>query len=298
MIEYADGPYCFGDAAPRHLMGLLEGDMSSEDLEALDNIPFLPRDIWRQPAPTALPWEIAKQQNGGEHLPTVLQLSGDCVAAGCSQAIRYAGCIELENTPTARPIAQPFIPFIYGVARVKIGGGRIKGEGAFGCWGARAVSEFGWLPDDTTGCPNYTKRCSDDWGRSSTYWSDWLPIAAKTRVKSIEKCRTLSDCLEALDARRTLTIASSQGFEMRPRIYEGYHVWTPSGTWYHQMSIIAHITKPIDAVYRLNSWGPNAHGTPKHDEPPGGAWQLTSDLYREIESQPGIEIFAYSSLSL
>jgi hypothetical protein len=81
---------------------------------------------------------------------------------------------------------------------------------------------------------------------------------------------------------------------MRPIEHDGYHVFVPSGTWNHQMCLLAWMDKPFAAAYRLNSWGPNAHGTPLHDEPPGGAWCTVDVLAREL-AQAYTEAITYSS---
>jgi hypothetical protein len=44
--------------------------------------------------------------------------------------------------------------------------------------------------------------------------------------------------------------------------------------------------------YRMNQWGPG-HTKPLNNETPGGAWNLATDLERELKSRQ-VEVYGYS----
>lgn len=288
------GPYKFGQVPPKHLMGWLEDEApKAGKYFAKYQDPFL---IQGEPFPQPPPpiWTLTKKINNGKHLPTFEQLIGDCVAAGLAQAGSRLQVAEI-STKYQEEILRPwYVPFIYGISRVQIGGGQIDGDGSTGTWGAAAVKQYGVLFDDDQNVPEYSATIARTWGQRPGPPGQHLFQAQDRPVKTTARLRRINQIREALCNYYPITIASARGFKMAPVRRDGFHVFVPSGTWMHQMSLIAWMDKPFQAAYRLNSWGPNAHGTPLNDEPPGGAWCTAECLAEELSWQ-STEVYTYSN---
>lgn len=239
-------------------------------------------------------WEYAKRINGGKHLPTWYQQTGDCVSMGMTQAGQYLHCYEIAKLGDEEKFRYWFPPFIYGVSRTApdCGNGQLGGQaGSTGAWAAVAVQKYGVLFSDDQGCPQYSGGLADNWGRRVP--QEFYPIAKERLIRSAARLSSVEQIREALINYKPCTIASNRGFEMQPREYKGYHVFTPSGSWPHQMSLLAWMDDPFPAGYRMNSWGSDSHGKPLNGEPAGGAWNLAEDLEKELRSGD-IEVYALS----
>lgn len=238
-------------------------------------------------------WHYTKKLHFGNHLPTFEQQVGDCVAAAIRQAGARLQVADLAIRFQEEKLKPWHVPYIYGTSRVQIGGGRLDGDGSTGAWGAAAVKQYGVLFDDDPDAPEYSGNVSREWGRRPGPPENFQatartrPVGAYARINSIEELRL------ALLNLYPCTIASNRGFKMSPVEKQGRHVFEPAGTWYHQMSLIAWQDEPFPAAYRLNSWGPHAHGDPLNGEPPGGAWCSAECITDEIRN-PNNELFTYS----
>jgi len=284
------------DPPPYELMGWNPTLHNQNDLDQIDAIPFLPSLVADRPAPYRYPWNIAKTYNEGQHLPNTVQLSSDCVAAACAVVIANLDCIEhAPGNPKWTP-HHAHIAWIYGVARVRIGGGRLHGPGATGLWGARAITEHGHARQNDPGINTYTANLSETWGERPGPPETWDPVAKRRIAKRLERCSNVAHVKAALLSGRMLTIASARGFQLEPTNFDGYNCFVPSGSWSHQMSLIAWIDAPFPAAYRQNTWGPSYHAPQLRGEPPGGAWNLAQDLEEEL-SWPETECYAYSVLA-
>lgn len=248
--------------------------------------------IARQPI-----WDLERKILG-DLIPTGRQETGDCVSWGIKQAGERRQVIEIAmgQEEKYRPW---FAPWIYAVSRNQVGGG-MSGDGSTGTWGAEAIAKYGVLFADDEGVPRYSGALGDRWGhrRNATSSPEYAPFfeLARDNPCVVVRVRSVEEAVQMVrDYRRPLTIASMRGFRMEPRQYKGYHVFEPSGTWPHQMSLIEY-NDELPALYRLNSWGPDAHGRPLHGESPGGAWNLLEDLERELATRD-VEIFALVEFS-
>lgn len=239
-------------------------------------------------------WDLARAILGEEWLPGRQEI-GDCVSWGMKHAGELRQIIDVAagQEEKFRPW---YAPWIYAISRNQIGGGRIRGDGSVGVWAAEAVSKYGVLFADDEGVPPYSGRIARDWGSPSNAsenpdYKQFMPVAKDNPCICVE-CQSVDEIVKMVrDYRRPITIASNRGFKMTPRNYKGYHVFTPSGYWAHQMCWIEY-NDDIKALYRLNSWGPDAHGKPLHGETPGGAWNLLDDIESELEQFRGCECFA------
>lgn len=235
-------------------------------------------------------WELEKQVLG-QLLPTHRQQSGDCVSFAVKQAGERRQVIEIAAGQEER-WREWFAPWIYAVSRNQVGGG-MSGAGSTGAWGAAAVNRYGVLFADDEGVPAYSGGLADRWGRAANVrnpeYQKFFEIASDNLCQTIH-ISTVEQAIEMIrDHRRPITIASSRGFQMTPRIYRDHHVFTPSGTWYHQMCFVEY-NADLPALYRLNSWGPTIHGSPRNGETPGGAWNLLDDIAAEIRTR-GVEMY-------
>lgn len=290
------GPYKFGDKPPRHLMGWME-DLATDAAKEYASLQT-PFEIQGQPPPQPPPpiWTLTKKLNEGKHLPTFEQLIGDCVAAGLAQAgarLQVAEIVAQFQEEVLRPW---FVPFIYGISRVQIGGGQIDGDGSTGTWGAAAVKKYGVLFDDDQNVPEYSSTIARGWGHRPGPPEQHILQAQDRPVQTTARLSRTDQIREALCNYYPITIASARGFQMKPVNRDGFHVWIPSGTWMHQMCLIAWMDEPFQAAYRLNSWGPHAHGIPMNDEPPGGAWCTAECLAEELRWN-STEVYTYSGFA-
>jgi len=288
------GPYKFGDHPPTHLMGWLPTEVQ----HAIATCPKtqLPFQLNGPPSPQPPPpiWTYTKQLTGGHHLPTFEQLIGDCVAAGLSQAGSRLQVAEIARQYQEELLKPWFVPYIYGISRVQIGGGQLDGDGSTGTWGAAAVNRYGVLFTTDPNVPHYTAQIARQWGNPPGPPPSHISQAEDNPVRTTARITTVDQIRDALCSYYPVTIASSRGFRMEPTNRDGFHVFVPSGSWMHQMCLIAWMDEPFPAAYRLNSWGPNAHGSPLHDEPPGGAWCTADCIANELHT-PNTEVYAYSN---
>jgi hypothetical protein len=296
------GPYEHGDTPPAHLMGWAAeelGGMKAVEAEfeklAANFSSF--ESVIGSAAPAPLKrkkvWEYGKLVNGGQHLPTGYQETGDCVSWGMRQAGQYRSAWEIAGNYEEEKFRYWFAPWIYGTSRVDIGGNRLRGAGSMGSWAAAAVLKYGILFDDDEGVPAYSGRIADSWGYGVP--KQFYDVAHDNLVQSAVRLESVEQVRAALLSEEPclVTIASNQGWAMQPVNYKGFHCFRASGWFGHQTCFLDWMDDPFPATYRQNSWGPNAHGTPLNGEPPGGAWWRAEDLEHEIRTND-VELYAIS----
>ena len=236
-------------------------------------------------------WELAQKITKKEYVAGRQEI-GDCVSWGMKQAGEIRSIIEIAMGQEER-FRKWFAPWIYAVSRNQIGGG-LSGDGSLGSWAAAAVSKYGVLFEDDEGVPPYSGNIARRWGsRANTRkpeYQKFFDVAKDNPCVCIE-VKTVDEAVKMIrDYRRPMTIASLRGFRMEPREYKGYHVFVPSGSWAHQMCFVEY-NEELQALYRLNSWGPDAHGKPLNGEIAGGAWNLLDDIESEFKRMD-VECFA------
>lgn len=295
-MDPIEGPYEFGEEPPWELMGWLPDQVEEAQLKCAKH--FVDFRMFDTPLPLPPPpiWELTKSINNGDHLPTFRQAIGDCVAAAIRQAgarLQVADIVARFQEEEFKPW---FVPFIYGISRVQIGGGQIDGDGSTGAWGAAAVKQYGVLFDHDLEVPPYSADVARGWGVPPGPPEIHIVRAAFRPVKTTARLITIHQIRDALCNYHPITIASMRGFKMQPVDRDGFHVFVPEGEWPHQMALLAWMDEPFRAAYRLNSWGPNAHGTPLNGEPPGGAWCTAECIESELLKRE-TEVFAYSGFA-
>lgn len=259
-------------AMPRFVIG--KGP-STDDVEKA-----LLFDLWKHP--------LVIQANGFEY-PGVHQITGSCVGAGGGNAWFTLACVDaiIRNDPET-----PLIPFWllpYGRSRY-YAGDRNPGEGSFGSAFARAAREDGVIPANSPGLPAFTRTDGLVWGQSTEMsWSDGdasqtmnlLPQSRQYLVKTTAQCKSGVDVRQAVINGYSVTVASMYGHDGgRVQGTPAVLLAKRSGSWSHQMSIIAVWKHPqFGWIYWLhNQWGLRAHGICPTGAPPGGVWILEKDV--------------------
>ncbi len=234
-------------------------------------------------------WEFARKINGGKHLPTFRQEVGDCVSQGAANGVNYLSAMEIARLGDQERYRPAFQPFIYGVSRVQVGGGRLgNSDGSVGAWAAEGVRRFGVLAADEENVPSYSGAIARQWGRRPGPPASFLDKARSHVVNSTSPVVRYEQVRDAIVNGYPVTVASMQGFQMRARVDRGKHWGVPSGSWAHQMCFIGvddDSRRP--GCYCLNSWGPEAHGPPADDAPPGGFWvdaEIVTRMTRQNDS--------------
>ena len=179
---------------------------------------------------------------------------GDCVSRGWGHGCEFALAVHAHFG--GGKFTRVYPPYIYGISRVQIGGGRIGGDGSVGAWAAKGVEQYGVL-EWTSDLPRYEASNIRNWGRNG-------PPAQYIEKGKLHKASTrlVADwqglCV-AISQGCPVPVCSNQGFQ---KIVEanGRVEGRPSGNWGHCMVFIGCDTRDnMEAAYCLNSWGPNAH---------------------------------------
>jgi len=238
-------------------------------------------------------WDFVEKVTGST-LPNIPQEIGDCVSWGLRNAIDHLACFEIVKLGDNEEFQPSFPPYFYGISRVQIGGGRLgNSDGSLGIWGAEGVKKYGVL--SSTYAPKYTGGVAKDWGRNGPP-KDKIEYGKKHLVKEFARIRSYEQLRDALMNGYPASIASMRGFSMQLQ-YDpntGKSWFTGRDSWPHQMTIIGIDDNPKrPGVFRLNSWGPNAHGEQK-DGPNGGGWQDANDINKELQDG-GTECIVYSA---
>lgn len=243
-------------------------------------------------------WEAAKAVNGGKHLPTFRQLIGDCVGAGAKQMMDYTQCISIiwNNEPFEfKPI---FSPYHYAMGRNarECGAGRMGRDpsGSIGSWQAEAIRLYGVLPIDADGVPEYSKEVVSKWAVRLPA-DNYVSLGRQHRIETIARLKSAEEVRDAVCNTYLCTTASDWGGHMRPPTVDGKMVNKRADEWQHQMCIIGYDGTGREPLwYVLNSWGPDAHGKPPDDSPPGGFWVRKADV--DYMCKRG-EVFAFSTFA-
>ncbi len=273
--------------------GWAGADVAAEAYEALESeFPkfFIANQVNATDGKRVVLWDYA-QKVLGSHIPTFYQEVGDCVSQGASNAVEYLQTVEIARLKDPERYRPVFQPYIYGVSRVFIGKGRIRGDGSVGVWAAQGVREYGVLASDEPGVPEYSGEVARSWGRSGPP-DKFVAIGKKHLIQTIAKVTTYEQVRDAIVNGYPVTVASNRGFRMNGIADKGKLWGSPYGQWAHQMCIIGvDDDKARPGCYIINSWGPNAHGKPVDDAPPGGFW-VDADVITSMVKQG--DSFAYS----
>ncbi len=238
-------------------------------------------------------WTFAKAVNDGEHLKNIPQQVGDCVSWGVRNAVDYLACVQIARGPPAS-FKPSYAPYFYGISRVQVGGGRLRGDGSVGAWAAEGVRLYGVLDASFNGVPKYSGRVAREWGRKGPP-DKFIKEARQFPVKTVAPVRTADQVRDSVCNGYPVTIASDWGGRHDQNLSRKHNriVFRRSGRWMHQMCVIAYdgqtASEPL--FYIINSWGPNAHPQPIDDSPPGGFWVRKQDIEYIVDQR---DSFAFS----
>jgi hypothetical protein len=192
----------------------------------------------------------------GRDIAGNIQQIGDCVSWGMKHAIEYLQVMDrlVRNRPVAFRYA--FSPYLYGIGRVYIGGGRLGNEdGSLGLWQAEGVKRYGVLFADEPGVPAYSGAVAKAWGdpNPAPDLDKWKSKGQERLVKAYSLVRNTQEMRDYLADGYGATVASNVGYEMLPRS-DGYHY--EKEPWAHQMYVYGY---GPDYFLILNQWG-DVHG--------------------------------------
>ncbi len=247
-------------------------------------------------------WDCSRAVNNGKHFMVFHQITGSCVGNGGGQATWYLAAADVVQRGDRETPSLPFYLLPYGRSRF-YAGMRGRGDGSMGSTFAKAISTDGILSADTPGLPQHEDDGGITWGQAKELeWSDgaaisqdWLQKAKSFLVKTTAQCPNADAVREAVCNYYSCTLASDWGGRMQcqtagnPAVLLNEH----ADSWSHQMSCHGWQEHPSlgELFYILNSWGPNAHGTPPDDAPPGGFWIKKQDMEYICRQE---EVFAFS----
>lgn len=228
-------------------------------------------------------WEVWAK-NGLNVPPNYPQQVGDCTSFSGKNAIENRQGIEIGEGKAIR-FRQVYPPFLYGVGRVQVGKGKVRGDGAVVAWVVQGMRDHGILFADDDGVPPYSGEKAREWGLKGPP-QRFLDIASTRRVKTIAPVRTAAQARDAICNGYPVLIGSRFGStDIRER--DGRMVARKNTEWAHAMCVIGYDgTGATDYFCVLNSWGESAHPAPLQGEPRGSFWVTFSEADREI-FQPG-----------
>jgi hypothetical protein len=269
-----------------HLCGWLAPDEAArawQEIQANEStakcfVPFALAQLVGEEYKRTVLWDFTIKVLGG-HTKNYAQQIGDCVSFGMKNAMEYLQCVEIARLGQAEKFRPIFPPYVYGISRVQIGGGRIGGDGSNGSWAAAGVVKYGLLASDESQVPPYSGSVARSWGRSGPPDS-FITVGKMHLVKSAAKVTSAQQVKEAICNGYPVTAASGVGFNRMTR--RNGKVWgVRSGSWPHQMCFVGW-DDADDGTYCLNSWGEDAHPTPENGDPPGGFWVEKDDVERMV----------------
>lgn len=216
-------------------------------------------------------WEAVKRVNGGEFTDCGPQAVGDCVSFGWSTAVEYLQAVSLTERGLNAGLQQVYPPFIYGVSRVQVGGGRINGDGSLGAWAAKAVNDYGVLSSSVDGCPRYSGRIARAWGETGPP-QKFLDVADEFRVKTVSPIRTPRQAWDAITNGYPVPFCARygpEGFDFR----DGRYVAVGNAYWNHCQLLMAAVAVDGRRYFGVqNSWGDDWGPECPNNEPPGSYW--------------------------
>ena len=241
-------------------------------------------------------WRYEKRLNNGKNIEPLLQETGDCTSFAAAKAIKIQEAVQICESGDNIAFKDAFPPYIYGVSRTarECGNGELgRSAGSVGAWIVAALQKYGVLFTDDAGVPKYSGALADQWGYRGVP-QEFYDLASDNPLKSVSRIETVDELRAALLNKSPVIIGSSQGFTVSKE--SNYLVYTPRGTWGHEMVFTAWHDDPFPGAFRQNSWKYNVAGTgdihPSNGDPEGGAWCRAEDLKREFRQ--GVEMYSFN----
>lgn len=250
-------------------------------------------------------WKFAKQHTN-EFLKYIWQLTGSCVGAGGGNMLMTLIYVEIVLGRESEIFRVLWWLFTYGRSRFH-SGIRGRGDGSTGAGWAKAITEDGVFEIDPEGYPDLpdfkevqkwlqiSSNTEMDWSDGAKIAPQWFKVGKEHLVKTAARIRSAEEGIEALINGYPLTQASNFGFRSSKVVGTPAIRLAPwDGSWSHMTYIDEYWDHPTEGeiVRWGNNWGPDAHGPPVGDEPPGGVY-ITKATFDKI-CRNG-EVYAYSA---
>jgi hypothetical protein len=212
---------------------------------------------------------------------------GSCVSFGTNNAILRTMACDIVINGRAFELKDIAEEVTYAGARVQIGGGRIRGDGAVGAWAAKFVlpENGGIVSREKHGAydlTTYSESRARSWGNSGVP-ADLMPVAKEHPVAEITQVKSWEEAKKALSQGYGIAVCSDQGFSMQR---DARGVAAPRGTWAHCMCLDGYHTDGGREYGHIeNSWGPKAHTGPVGwgNPPPSGFWADSATIDRMLK---------------
>ncbi len=251
-----------------HLGGWVDDQQAVE--RVLGNLPY---PVFGQAAPnlmgddpkTVLLYKAWKDSGVG-YPRDPAQVIGCCVSRGWATGIDLLSSIEVAVGKENEVPKWTSHEAIYGMSRIDIGKGQIRGDGSVGAWAAKAVNTLGTVSREVVGA--YSDDRAKQWGDRGVP-ADIKAKAVDHKVRTVSLVSTWEELEAAIANGYPVAVCSDQGFTMT-RDAQGF--CRASGTWNHCMLVCA-IRADRPGACILQSWGPETPSGPLAlDQPPCTFW--------------------------
>lgn len=181
---------------------------------------------------------------------------GSCVAASSTIIVDTLKSTEIANGEREEFKAQTAIEPIYYGARIVIGGGRIRGDGAVVAHAVKYMAEYGVLAKLKYGQIDLTEysveRCRR-WGSGSGFPKTLEKISKENTIGAYSRVKSWEELRDSIANGHPIIVGSKYGFSSETDD-EGFCRY--STTWNHAMAVIAvdDNSKRKGAMIS-NSWG-------------------------------------------
>jgi hypothetical protein len=211
----------------------------------------------------------------------VMQIIGSCVGHGHSQAMQYLQAVDIVLRGENDEYKALYTPYHYATGRnaPEAGTGRIRGpDGSLGSWQVKALTLYGVIEEGQPGLEPDGASVIRRWAVRMPE-RKWLELGKQHLLSTAAPVTTANEVRDAICNGYPVSICSDWGGQMRPAVKDGKLVNRRVTTWQHCMTVIGYDGSGREPYfYILNSWGPDAHGTPPDDAPPGGFWISKADM--------------------
>ena len=265
---------------------------------------------YSQEAGDVMPWTL-EERALGERLRAHFQRRGTCVSQAGARMAQFTILADMVMRNEAEEwVARVHPGSLYGISRVEVGGGQIRGDGSVGAWLAKGIVDYGML--FRIEYPGYDLTGDND----ETFAIEWGNRGVPDSLEGVMRQHPITDASLVSDGETYRTVARSwkfvpccsrQGFTT---VRDQYGMCHPRGTWPHCMGFagIVSIKYPkhpsgLETVAVYQSWGPdNPSGndrvtlqTGEEITLPSGVFLIDIDVAHSMLSQRDSFVFAGST---
>lgn len=206
----------------------------------------------------------AYEQASGKSFENHVQEIGDCVSHGFTLGAETLSATEIAAGEREEWRGEFSTETTYALSRVEIGGGRIRGDGSTGAWGAKALMHYGVLLRGKYGDYDLSKYRPDlakRWGNLGCP-DELEPLVREHPVKSATLVESAADAADAIANGYPVAVCSDRGFASKT---DSTGFLAPRGTWYHCMLIWGVDSLSDRRGFEIvNSWPVSWISGPKH----------------------------------